>query len=139
MKNKVLVFGSFDYIHPGHLDFFRQAKSLGDELHVAIGLDQTIEEIKGDRPWKSQGERLQEVQNLEIVDKAYLGYADDKLKIIGEVKPDIIALGYDQKKFTEHLEDELKKRGFTMKIVRLKPHHPEKFKSSIVKKEMSSE
>ena len=44
---KVIVFGTFDILHQGHLDFFRQAKQYGDYLIVAVAHD---ENVKKSRP-----------------------------------------------------------------------------------------
>jgi len=53
---------------------------------------------------------------LKAVDRAVIGYEDDFLRIVEELKPDIIALGYDQ--YFEGLEEELKKRGIKARVVR---------------------
>jgi FAD synthetase len=126
----VLVFGSFDIVHPGHLDFFRQAKEHGDKLYVVIARDQTIEAVKGRKPQNPELKRKWDVEQLDIVDKAILGNLGDPYSILSEIKPDVICLGYDQSSFTSNLDAELKKRGLTAEIIRLKPFFPEKYKSS---------
>ena len=131
---KVLVFGSFDYIHPGHIDFFKQAKKFGTKLIVVVARDQTIKDVKNIEPKFSEQERLNQVKSQKEVDEAYLGNPDNKYDIIEKIKPDIICLGYDQTSFTQTLSDELVKRNISAKIIRLKPHKPEIYKSSIMKK-----
>ena len=133
---KVLVFGTFDVLHPGHLNFFKQAKVLGDQLCVAIARDKTVKDVKQHHPTQKEQQRLQQIQNCEDVDQAVLGYYDDKYRIIQEIKPAIIALGYDQTHFVDNLELELKKRKLNCDIVRLKPFHPEIYKSSIIKNQI---
>lgn len=128
---RVLVFGTFDLLHPGHLNMFEQAAALGEELFVVIALDETVQQVKNRKPHHNQDERLQAVSKLELVTKAQLGYPGDKFKVIEEIKPDIIALGYDQRSFTPELESELQKRGLKCEIIRLKPFEPETHKSSI--------
>jgi FAD synthetase len=127
---KVIVFGTFDSIHPGHLDFFKQAKQHGDFLVAVVGRDETVEKIKGRKPAKKQQQRLLDVYNVPEVDFAALGDKEDPYKIIEEQNPDVICLGYDQNSYTKNLEDELKKRGIKAEIIRLKPHQEHKYKSS---------
>jgi len=130
---KVLIFGTFDLLHPGHLDFFKQAKKLGDSLTVIVARDRTVSAIKKHRTLFNEQERLANVKNQKIVNEARLGNLDDPYKIVKQEKPDIIALGYDQNSYTEELEDKIKEFGFKTKVVRLKPFKPEKYKSSKLK------
>ena len=127
---KVIVFGTFDGIHPGHLDFFKQAKEHGDFLVAVVGRDSTVEKIKGKKPANKQQHRLIEVYNVPEVDYVSLGDKEDPYKIIEEQKPDVVCLGYDQNSFTKELENELEKRGIKAEIVRLKAFKEEKYKSS---------
>ncbi|MBN1792228.1 FAD synthase [Candidatus Woesearchaeota archaeon] len=127
---KVLAFGTFDIFHKGHEYFLREAKALGDELHVVIARDETVEHVKGRKPGKGHHERREEVEAYEHMDVAVVGNEGDKYKVIEEIRPDIIALGYDQTSFTEHLEEELKKRGLSPRIVRIESFEPHKYKSS---------
>lgn len=130
---KVLVFGTFDIIHPGHLDFFRQAKKYGDLL-VVIGRDTTVKQVKGQKPRHSEKVRQKNVVKLKITDKVYLGNFLDPYKIIARIRPNIIALGYDQNSFTKDLKKELAKRKLKVKIIRLQAHRPDKYKSSKIRK-----
>lgn len=128
---RVLAFGTYDILHEGHLHFLQQARSLGDELHVIIALDETVAQVKKRPPHNTEAERLAAVKALPFVDHALLGRPGDKYAIIEEIKPDIIALGYDQSTFTETLVEELNARGLNPKIVRFKEgHEPQTYKSS---------
>jgi len=131
---KVLAFGTFDILHPGHKSYLKQAKALGDFLVVAIARDKNIQKTKGALPQNSERQRLKRIKELKIVDRALLGFLDDPYQIIERVKPDAIALGYDQATYTENLEQKLKNRNLNCQIVRLKPYHPEKYKSSLLKR-----
>lgn len=133
---KVLAFGTFDILHPGHENYLKQAKTLGDFLVVVVARDETVKKIKGKEPENPEDIRLTNVQNLKIADLVVLGHlGNDHYKIIEEIKPDIMALGYDQNNFiTENLEKELKRRNLNCQIFRLKPFHPEKYKTSLLKK-----
>lgn len=130
---KVLIFGTFDLLHPGHLDFFKQAKKLGDNLIVIVARDRTVNLMKQHETLYSEQERLKKVSEQKIVNKAILGNLDDPYKIIKQEKPDIIALGYDQNSYTQNLESKIKEFGLKIKIVRLKPYKPEKYKSTKLK------
>lgn len=127
---KVLVTGAFDGLHQGHVDFFKQAKALGDHLIVIVARDETIKRVKKRTSYNTEDSRLATVGQVSHVDTAILGHHTDPYQRIVEYLPDIIALGYDQQIFTENLKNELKKRGILVEIVRLQPYEPEQFKSS---------
>lgn len=131
---KVLVFGAFDGIHEGHLDFFKQAKECGDYLIAIVGRDETVKKIKGQYPEKNENERLEDVKKQTLIDETRLGGLNDPYKIIEKVQPDTICLGYDQNSFSENLEKELKDRKIKTQIIRLKAFEPEKYHSSKLNK-----
>ena len=135
-KTKVLAFGTFDLLHPGHKSFLNQAKKLGDSLTVVVACDRTIKHLKGITPHHNEKQRVEMLKKLKIADRVLLGQHDFKKKydIILKIKPDIIALGYDQKFFIKNLPAIIKKLGKRCKIVRLKAYHPRKYKSSIYRK-----
>ena len=87
---KVMVFGTFDILHNGHLSLFKQAKKYGDYLIVSIARDQSVEKLKGNKTLYNENQRLDQVKKLEIVDKAILGMKRDKYKNIEKYDPDII-------------------------------------------------
>lgn len=131
---KILVFGTFDGIHEGHLDFLKQAKEYGDYLVVVVGRDETVKKIKDQYPKKSENERLEDMKKQVLIDEVKLGSLNDPYKIIEEVQPDIICLGYDQNSFSDKLEKEVKNRGLNIEIIRLKPYNPKKYHSSLIQK-----
>jgi FAD synthetase len=115
----VLVAGTFDLIHPGHIRFIQEASKLGDVM-VIVGRDSTVERIKGHRPFIPENQRLEVVKNLKGVKKAVLGYEDtDPLKIVQNIKPDILLLGPNQNFSKEKIELDLEKRGLKTKIIRM--------------------
>lgn len=131
---KIMVFGAFDGMHPGHLYFFRQAKRYGDFLIVSVGTDKNVERIKGRRPLFSQEERLGLVSQCHIVDQAVLGAEEDFYKHILKYKPDVICLGYDQWADEGEVRAELAKVGLTKtKVVRLLPYKANRAKSTHLK------
>ncbi len=112
---RVMATGVFDLLHIGHLHYLKEAKKLGDELVVVIATDETVRKRKHN-PVIPQEMRRELVEALKPVDKAVIGHTDDPLKIVEEMKPDIIALGYDQN--AEGLEKKLKERGIDARVVR---------------------
>jgi len=126
----VMVFGSFDILHPGHLYFLKQAKTLGTNLVVVIARDSTIKEIKNITPKYNERQRVEHIRDLRIADKVMLGYETDKYEVIEEINPDIIALGYDQDSFADKLKEEMEKRKMNPKIIRLGAYKEEHYKSS---------
>lgn len=133
-RKKVLAFGTFDIFHKGHEFYLREARKHGNTLNVIVARDSTVKQIKGKYPLNNELKRLAVIQNLEYVNKAFLGYEDDKYKIIEELKPDIICIGYDQNSFNKELKNILKKRGLNPKIVKFeKAFKPELYKTSKLK------
>jgi len=133
---KVMVFGTFDIVHLGHLNLFKQAKKLGDYLVVVVGRDITSKKIKKSTLVHNEKERLEFLKNIKLVDQAVLGNKIDYYKIIKTEKPDVIALGYDQQNFIDKLEEKIKEFGLNTKVVRLKSYKPEKHKSGEIRKKL---
>lgn len=132
---KVIVFGTFDILHPGHLDFFRQAKKFGDFLVVIVARDSNVKKIKGQNPLHSETLRLREIKKNKLINKVLLGNERDRYLILAEEKPKVICLGYDQKVDEKKLQEKLEAYGLERtKVFRLKAYSPEKYKSSILKK-----
>src|SRR6267142_3626736 len=115
---RVMATGVFDLLHTGHLHFLQSAKALGDELVVVVATDATVRRRKHE-PITPQAMRREMVAALKMVDRAIVGREDDIYKTVEEVRPDIIALGYDQTFREEDVRKELEKRGLKVKIVRL--------------------
>ncbi len=128
-EKKVMVFGTFAILHPGHLYFFCEAKKYGEKLIVVVARDATVYKIKGFFPKIDERARRNIVDAIKFVDKAVLGDKKDWYKIILKYKPEIICLGYDQV-VPKNFLAELKKRGLDAKIFRLKSYKPKKYKSS---------
>jgi FAD synthetase len=133
---KILVFGTFDALHPGHLHFFKQARKLAKNpfLIVSVARDANAKRIKGQKPLHSEKQRLLAVKKNSLVDKVVLGSLQNYLGHILAVKPDIIALGHDQKEYTFKLKEKLQSRGLTVKVRRLKPYKRKLYRSSLILK-----
>ena len=128
-KTKVMGFGTFDGLHPGHRFFLSELKKLGDEVIVIVARDVNVERFKGRPPERNENDRLLCVQNENLCYKVMLGETKDFYKCIRGHKPNIIGLGYDQKADTEHLKNEFPE----IKVVRLTAHKPDKYKSSLLR------
>jgi FAD synthetase len=100
---KIMAQGVFDIIHPGHLHYFRESKSLGDELVVVIARDSRVKEEKG--LFFDEEERREMVEALKPVDKAVLGSEGDIYSTVEEIDPNVITLGYDQEHDEEKVRD----------------------------------
>ncbi|MFH1546203.1 MAG: adenylyltransferase/cytidyltransferase family protein [Patescibacteria group bacterium] len=134
---RVMVFGTFDGLHPGHRNFFAQAAELGDVIAV-IARDTNVKKLKGNLPTERERTRLAKVARDKNVRKALLGDREDFFKPVEKIQPDVIALGFDQKTFSiTELKTNLKKRNLAPQIIRLKSFQPKKFKSSLLRKKIS--
>ena len=99
MSTQIFVNGTFDILHPGHIQLLNYAKSLGDTLTVGIDSDRRVQEKKGStRPVNSVGDRAYMLQNLKAVDYIVIFDSDKELeRCIKTVKPDIMVVGSDWK------------------------------------------
>jgi len=118
-EKRVLVAGTFDIIHPGHIHLIKEATKLGKVI-VIVARDSTVRRIKGREPIIPERQRLEVVKNIKGVFKARLGNEDrDLLKVVEEEEPDIILLGPNQNFNEKEIEEELKRRGINVKVLRL--------------------
>ncbi len=128
---KVMVFGTFDILHQGHLSFFRQAKKLGDYLIVVVARDKFVKKAKGTFPRNSEKLRVKNVRKSDLPDKVIIGSRiHNFFRTIRSHKPEIIALGYDQKPTIPNLKKSLHRHRLPhVKLNRLKSYKPSIFKS----------
>lgn len=129
----VLAGGVFDIIHPGHIYTLNAAKELGDVLVVVVATDNTSEKMKKRRPLHSQEQRQELVNSLSMVDLCLVGQEDDIFKTVNRVRPQIIALGYDQVHQEKFIIDGCKKINLDAEVARLQSPIPESSSSKIQK------
>jgi len=134
LKKIVLAGGVFDIIHPGHIHTLTAAKALGDVLVVAIATDKTAQKMKKMTPLHDQELRCELVSSLSMVDEAIIGHEEDIFETVKEVKPDIIALGYDQIHQEKFISDGCKRISLDIEIVRLQSPIPKLSSSEIEKR-----
>ena len=124
-------FGTFDGIHPGHINFFHQLRLLGDKLCIVVARDKNVEQIKCKPPKKKELSRmksLQELNKIKLIDTIILGDLHNFYQCIVDHKPDVIGLGYDQKADLKTLRSKFP----NIKVIRLEAFKPEIHKSSLL-------
>jgi len=114
---KILATGTFDILHPGHVLYLEKAKELGDELFVIVSRDSMVHHKA--KPIIPEHQRLQIIQALRVVDHAILGSERDIFEPLRAIRPDIVALGFDQYFDEEKLQEELEKRDIVCTVIRL--------------------
>ncbi len=124
MIKVVLAGGVFDIIHPGHVYFLRKAKELGDVLVVVVARDVNVVRFKGKSPMNNENLRRELVGAIKYVDAAILGDENDLMKTVQLVRPDIIALGYDQVHSEKEFSQRSREMGISLKVVRLDSPYP---------------
>ena len=129
----VLAGGVFDIIHPGHIHTLNAAKALGDILVVVVATDNTAVKMKKRQPLHSKEQRQELVNSLVMVDLCLVGQEDDIFKTVNLVKPQIIALGYDQVHQEKFIIDGCKKINLDANVARLQSPIPESSSSKIEK------
>ncbi|MDA4122027.1 MAG: adenylyltransferase/cytidyltransferase family protein [Thaumarchaeota archaeon] len=115
----VMVGGAFEIIHPGHLHTMTEAKKLGNVLVAVVATDKSVLKNKGRDPVTPQDWRVRLVGSVRLVDVGLAGGQGSIYDTLERVRPDIVALGYDQVHNPVEIEIEAKKRGITVKVVRL--------------------
>lgn len=122
---KLMIFGTFDDLHPGHLYVFRNALERGD-VYVVVARDSNVLKIKGRPPLQAEGDRVAAIEKSFPSAHVLLGNPEDFLAPVREVQPDLIVLGYDQKLPPGVTEEDL-----GVPVERLDAFHPEIHKSSL--------
>lgn len=141
-----MVFGTFDGLHKGHLNFFKQARALNtlvrgqarsfmknSFLVASIARDKNVFKIKGEYPRLSEKVRMNLVKKSKLVDQVVLSGIKNHIPHIAKIHPDVIALGYDQKAYVRNLKKDLKNKGILVKIVRMKPYKEKLYKNHLLK------
>ena len=129
----VLAGGVFDIIHPGHIHTLNSAKRLGDVLVVVVATEDTAQKMKKRKPLHNQEQRRDLVKSLSMVDLCVIGHEGDIFKTVEQIKPEIIALGYDQIHQEKFITDGCRKLNLNVKVARLQSPIPEISSSEIEK------
>ena len=95
-KTVVFTNGVFDLIHPGHVRYLREARSLGDALIVGVNADESVRRNKGEsRPVTREGERAELIAALACVDAVTVFGEDTPAEVIRAIQPDVLVKGAD--------------------------------------------
>ena len=133
-RKVVLASGVFDLLHLGHVKYLEEAKKLGGEnakLVVVVARDKTVEKRKGKTPIIPENQRRALVESLKVVDEAVLGFEDFSVeKIIEKMKPDYIAVGYDQNGVEKTVREYVEKKGLDIKVVKISKFSEDELDSS---------
>ena len=130
----VMVFGTFDILHDGHQYFLREAKKLGKKLVVAVAQDSFVETFKNHPPRHSFKERVRNLERELLADAIVSGdIVSGSWNVIDFQKPDIIALGYDQRELEQSLLAHLKKKNLSIPVIKIPPFKEGSLHSSSLK------
>jgi len=95
-KQVVFTNGVFDLIHPGHVRYLQEARSLGDALIVGVNADESVRRNKGEgRPVTPEGERAELIAALACVDAVTVFEEDTPADVIRAIQPDVLVKGAD--------------------------------------------
>ena len=135
-SKKILIFGVFDGVHEGHIHFINEAKMQGDHLVAIVARDSIVEKLKGTTPLYNEVERIKNLLEIPEVDFVLLGDGElGTYHVLREVKPDVVFLGYDQKKLKEDLTEKIKSGELRdIEITVGKSHKGDELHSSILRK-----
>jgi FAD synthetase len=138
----VLASGTFDLLHLGHVKYLEEAKKAGGksaELIVIVAKDSTVEKRKGRKPVMPEEQRRALVESLKVVDRAILGYeAFDMSQVIDEIKPDVIAVGYDQDKIEEKVRKTVAEKSLGIQVIKVQKFGKTELNSSLkIKKKVT--
>ncbi len=140
---RVMAFGSFDILHPGHIDYLSKAKGLGDFLIVVVARSESIRKLKGRMPFFDERDRLRTIRSLGIVDKAVLGNRmgnpEDRYGVLRKYRPDVVVFGYDQRIDVSSVRNWLRRNGIKARVVKLRAGlMTHKYKSSKIRRALEA-
>ena len=138
-KIKVVFMGGvFDLLHPGHIHTLKSAKSYGDVLVVVVATTSTALKLKKNRNiYHDEKHRRELVASLSFVDLSLIGKEGTLYDTVSFVKPDIIALGYDQTHNEKEIQKNCLERGIKLDVIRLSSPIPE-IKSTLIKRSLGN-
>jgi FAD synthetase len=116
---RIVIAGTFDILHPGHVFLVAEAAKLGNVI-VVIARDENVIHTKGHPVIVPENQRLFMVEALKGVSKAILGKpGSDFVSIVEELKPDILMLGPNQKISLDEVQNRLEQKGLSTRVIRL--------------------
>ncbi len=117
--------GCFDLLHPGHIHYLRQARSLGDRLVVLVNTDASVSRLKGpERPINPLEHRMEMLAALESVDWVIPFDQDTPGELIGQILPDVLVKGGDYPDITRIAgHDHVLAHGGEVRVLDYVSHH----------------
>jgi cytidyltransferase-like protein len=128
----VMIGGAFEIIHPGHVQALSEAKRLGNVLVVVVATDGSVEKNKGRPPVTNQALRVGLVSSIRQVDLALPGNKGSIYDILLRIRPDVVAIGYDQHHNGDEIAREAARRGISIRTARLGTQIPDLKTSKIL-------
>ena len=114
----IFTCGCFDMIHLGHIDHLEKARQLGDKLIVGLNSDRSVSELKGiERPIINAYARARLLAALQFVDIVILFDELTPIKLIEDIRPDLLVKGGDYAVDTIVGSDFVQRYGGTVQIV----------------------
>ncbi len=114
----VFTNGCFDLLHPGHIRYLADARSLGDFLVVGLNSDDSVSRLKGEnRPIQKEAVRAELLGALHSVDAVVVFNEDTPFDLISHLKPDILVKGGDYTPDTVVGADVVTANGGQVKII----------------------
>jgi rfaE bifunctional protein nucleotidyltransferase chain/domain len=119
----VFTNGCFDLLHPGHVAYLEEARSLGDALLVAVNTDASVRRLgKGDlRPVNPEADRARVLAALAAVDRVVFFGEDTPLELLTELQPDLLVKGGDYQVEEVVGRDLVLARGGQVRILPFRP------------------
>jgi len=118
-KRIVFTNGCFDLLHKGHVEYLKKARQIGDLLVVGLNSDASVRRLKGQRrPLTKQSDRAAVLAALESVDFVTIFNEDTPLRVIKEIRPDVLVKGADWNKNKVVGKDIVDSYGGTVKLVK---------------------
>ncbi|MBN2656644.1 MAG: adenylyltransferase/cytidyltransferase family protein [Spirochaetales bacterium] len=128
----VLVFGTFDVIHPGHRYFLQKASSEGDRLIAVIARDEFVIRTKKRKPVHSESDRISQILDSGLVDEAYLSdEITGTFEVVEKINPQIVCFGHDQHRLAGSFTDWMRENKRDIKIVTIEPYKRDRYSSTL--------
>lgn len=128
----VLVFGTFDVIHPGHKYFLKQSAQYGDRVIAVVARDEFVNRTKMKNPVHNENERIEHIKKSGFVDDACLS---DKVtgtfQVVADINPHTVCFGHDQIKLVESFRIWLKEKSKDIKIVMIDSYKRDQYSSTV--------
>ena len=119
----VFTNGCFDLLHPGHVAYLEEARSLGDALLVAVNTDASVRRLGkgGLRPVNPEADRARVLAALAAVDRVVLFDEDTPFALLTELQPDVLVKGGDYRLEEVVGREAIQARGGQVRILPFRP------------------